>query len=128
MARRRGVWRAFHPPVSPSRFPARLRSVVGLVIVAVWPVVLAGLVMRNFQLLEEDVRETFWPSASGYMLAYCEECHRLRVIFKKSASETAIVCRGGRLFKRHAEMPMDCFTSGDEGFSRTGNSGGSGAG
>ena len=128
MTRRRVVWRAFHPPVSPSPFTARLRSVVGLVIVVVWPVVLAFLALRNFQLLEEDVDETFWPSASGYMLAYCGQCQRLRVIFKKSAPETAPACTGGRFFNRHAEMAMDCFTSGDKGFSHTGNFGGSGAG
>jgi hypothetical protein len=102
--------------------------VVGLVIVVVWPVVLAFLALRNFQLLEEDVDETFWPSASGYMLAYCQECQRLRVIFKKSAAETAIICKGGRVFNRHAEKPMDCFTSGDTAFSRMGSSGGFGAG
>jgi hypothetical protein len=128
MARRHGVWGAFHPPVRPSRFPALLRREVDLVIVAVWPVVLAFLVMRNFQLLEEDVRETFWPSASGCMLAYCKECQRLRVISKESASGTVIACTGGRLFNRHAEKRMDCFTSGEIGFCLISDSGGSGAG
>lgn len=117
MATRPGVWRAVHPHGSSSRFLAWLRIRVGLVIAAAWPVVLASLVMRNFQLLEEDADGTFWASAPRYTLAYCELCQRLRVISARSDSARARICTGGRFFHGHAEREMRCFTSGQrEGF------------
>lgn len=116
MARQLGVWRTVRPLVGPSWLGAPLRRIAGLVIVTAGPAVLALLVMRNFQVLEEDAVGTFWVSAPGYALAHCDLCQRQRVIPERDADGSAPKCSGGRLFHRHRETTMDCFVSGSTGF------------
>lgn len=116
MARQLSVWRAVRPLVGPSWLGAPLRGIVGLVIIAAGQGILALLVMRNSQVLEEDAVGTFWVSAPGYALAHCDLCQRQRVIPERDAYGSAPKCSGGRFFHRHREETMDCFVSGSTGF------------
>src|SRR6266566_8169603 len=88
MARQLSAWHAVRSTATLSWSTAPLRSIVGLVIVMAGPGIQLLLVLWNFQVLEEDVKETFWPSAWRYALAYCEECQRQRVIPAYSESPT----------------------------------------
>jgi hypothetical protein len=65
---------------SSSWLAASSRSVVGLAIITAGLPVLAWVALQKFQVLEEDVRGTFWASAPGYALAYCDQCQRQRII------------------------------------------------
>jgi hypothetical protein len=100
---------------SSSWVAASSRGVVGLAIITAGLPVLAWLALQKFQVLEEDVRGTFWASARGYALAYCDRCQRQRIIPVRK-SELARRCSGGKFFHRHTETTMVRFASGSDGF------------
>jgi hypothetical protein len=100
---------------SSSWLAASSRGVVGLAIITAGLPVLAWVALQKFQVLEEDVRGTFWASARGYALAYCGQCQRQRIIPVRK-SELAPKCSGGRFFHRHPETTMVRFASGSDGF------------
>ena len=106
MTRQLGIWHAFRSARSSSGLVARLRGKFGLVIISAWPTLLALLVMRHFQVLEEDVDPTFWASAPGYVLVYCQQCQRQQIIPEQDDSQPAPMCSGGRLLHRHPKTTM----------------------
>lgn len=116
MARQPGAWHGVGWLVgSSSWLAASSRGVVGLGIITAGLPISAWLVLQKFQVLEEDVRGTFWVSAPGYALAHCDQCQRQRIISVRK-SELAPKCSGGRFFHRHPETTMRRFASGSDGF------------
>src|SRR5262245_36724145 len=115
MAREFGAWPAVGRLVRSSRLSAPLRRIIGFGIILARLPVLVLLVLRNLQVLEEDVRGTFWASAPGYALAHCGRCQRQRII-RVHKSDLAPTCSGGRLFRRHPATKMGRFASGSDGF------------
>jgi hypothetical protein len=100
--------------VRPSWLSAPLHRTASLGIITGLPV-LALFALRNIQVLEEDVKGTFWASAPGYALAHCDLCQRQRIIPVRK-SDPAPMCSGGKIFHRHRPEEMRRFASGDDGF------------
>jgi hypothetical protein len=114
MERQLGARSAVGRPVRRSWLSAPLHRIASLGIITGLPV-LALFVLWNVQVLEEDVKGTFWASAPGYALAHCDLCHRQRIIPVRKA-DPAPTCSGGKIFHRHRPEEMRRFASGSYGF------------
>jgi hypothetical protein len=83
--------------------PDNKRSWLNIACSLLVSVFFAALVLHVTSLFEEDVDGTFFKSAPGHMLVYCERCERQRVL---PDSGQEIFCSGGKFFGKHVKSRM----------------------